>query len=137
MLWKASVLLVTHVTDCPFYFCMKKKHILPAILHKLYQQPFFTEYKNHIFCMKTFSKYICCLKSLVGLRQTHACYFQRAKKAAPAVQGWEVTRRGIFLSTLFITSVIRNNADIFFFSVFLSVRSLHRPTVTVCTFLRQ
>lgn len=27
VLWKASLLLVTHVTDCPFYFCMKKKPI--------------------------------------------------------------------------------------------------------------
>lgn len=90
VLWKASVLLVMHVTDCPVYFCMKKKHILPAISHKLYQQPFFTDNKSNIFCMKTFSKYICCLKSLVGLRQTHACYFQplvACQKSCPRCSG--------------------------------------------------
>lgn len=51
VLWKPSVLLVTHITDCPFYFCMEKKnkHILPAIFHKLYQQPFFTDNKKQYF----------------------------------------------------------------------------------------
>lgn len=71
-------------------FLYEKKHILPTILHKLYQQPFFTDNKKQYFCMKTFSKYIYCLKSLVGLRQTHACYFQplvACQKRSPRCSG--------------------------------------------------
>lgn len=132
VLWKVSV-FVTHVTDCPFYFCMKKKKTSPPgnLSVNYISSLLFTDETTFSVSWRFINTFTA-LKTLSGSIQTQLLcmlfldtvpnnFFSRMYKntSHPEFKSRKHSRlvksgsQGIFISTIFVTSVTLYKVDIF------------------------
>lgn len=132
VLWKVSV-FVTHVTDCPFYFCMKKKKTSPPgnLSVNYISSLLFTDETTSSVSWRFINTFTA-LKTLSGSIQTQLLcmlfldtvpnnFFSRMYKntSHPEFKSRKHSRlvksgsQGIFISTIFVTSVTLYKVDIF------------------------